>query len=68
MKPDNLDYITFGKYKGTAIHAIPSDYLTWLLEQSWLESNEHIELYEAVEHEIEVRDRSSGHFYSKYGG
>lgn len=31
------DSIPFGKYRGEPIEEVPSGYLTWLLEQEWLD-------------------------------
>lgn len=58
--------LTFGKHRGKELKDVPSDYLQWLMEE--LEDNEKFnernpELYEGVEEEIEIRDRSDGHFY-----
>jgi len=33
------------------------------LEQDWLYEKKHEELFEAIEYEMAVRDRSEGHFY-----
>lgn len=60
--------LTFGKHRGKEIEDIPSGYLQWLLET--LEDDDKFNernpgLYEAVEEEIEIRDRSDRHFYEE---
>lgn len=46
----------WSKYKGKAIGDVPRSYLEFLLEQSWI--NKHPELEEAIEEDLEIRDRS----------
>ena len=55
--------IPFGKHKGKEIEEIPSDYLRWLIDQDFIEEEKHAELYESIEEEIAIRERSYGHFY-----
>lgn len=59
--------INFGRYKGSEIEEIPSGYLTWLQEQDWMHEDNKTELLEAVEYEMEVRDRSDAHFFNDDG-
>jgi len=56
--------IPFGKYIGKDIRELPSNYLTWLMEQDWFEEKFE-DLYFSAEEEIKTRDRSYAHFYSK---
>jgi len=53
----------WSKHKGKEVEEVPSDYLHWLIEQDWMEKERLEELYEAIEYELDVRDRSDGHFY-----
>lgn len=63
--------MTFGKYgpskthpQGMDIAFINSSYLRWALEQDWFwRIRSSAELEKAIERELEVRDRSDGHFY-----
>lgn len=32
-----LDFIPFGKFKGTKFNALPWSYLGWLMEQDWVQ-------------------------------
>ncbi len=48
----------WGKHVGEAIDDVPRHYLEWLLEQNWIEKPRHQELYEAVEEQLAIRDRS----------
>ena len=63
--------LTIGKYKpsrkhpkGVDIAFINSGYLKWVLEQGWFcgfAGNE--ELVDAIQRELEIRDKGGGHFY-----
>lgn len=55
--------IPFGKHRGREVEEVPSDYLRWLMEQEWFESERWEELYVEVEDELETRERSYAHFY-----
>lgn len=60
--------ITFGKWRGSGIDAIPTDYLEWLLEV--LEDDEKFNrkypgLDDAVVDELAIRERSHAHFYTR---
>lgn len=60
--------IEFGNYKGQDLGEIPSDYLQWLMET--LEdddrfSRQYPDLYEEVEEELAIRERSHAHFYTR---
>ena len=56
----------FGKHSGKEVEEVPSDYLWWLMEQEWFETDRWYELYVEVEDELEVRDRSDAHFYEEW--
>jgi len=53
----------FGKYQGKEIEDIPSDYLRWLMDQDWF-GEKFEDLFEEVEDEWDIRERSHAHFYS----
>ena len=54
--------IPFGKYKGRTLDEIPSDYLRWVLND--IDENQYPGLFEEIEEELAIRDRSYAHFYS----
>ena len=62
--------IPFGKYGPNGLNKeiseIPSGYLWWLMGEEWFEEK-YPTIFEAVEYEIEVRDRSGAHFYTDEG-
>jgi hypothetical protein len=51
----------FGKYKGTAIEDIPSDYLLWMAEN--LGNHEEIQLL--ADREYSWREKYNEHFYNE---
>ena len=63
MKKDDM-IMPFGKYVDQDIREIPSDYLSWLVDEDWFEEKFE-DLYQRIEEELKIRDRSYGHFYSK---
>ena len=50
--------IWVGKYKGTRIEDLPSDYLKWLIE-NWRDE----EIVEAAEYEYESRSDDGSHWW-----
>ena len=54
--------LTFGKFKGVDVASVDSGYLKWLLDQDWFQ-DQYPELYEAVEVDYQMRERSHGHFW-----
>lgn len=60
--------IEFGRYKDQDLGEIPSDYLQWLMEEledSDRFNRQHPDLYESVEEELAIRERSHAHFYTR---
>ena len=55
--------LPFGKHRGKDIGEIPSNYLTWLLEQDWMEEDQYDDLFEEIAWEMATRERSDAHFY-----
>lgn len=59
LKPGKMP--PFGKYASKLIDEIGSGYLTWLIDQDWMEEK-FPDLLEAVEAEIEWRTIHNQHF------
>ena len=42
--------IHFGKHKGTALHHLTNDYISWLLTQDWLDKKTKKDLFNIITH------------------
>ena len=54
----NEYYMPFGKHSGESLDNIPRSYLEWLLEQEWMYKKDKENLLEAIEEQLQMRDRS----------
>ena len=53
------DYVMpWGKHKGEKLMDVPRSYIEWVLEQDWATDNRNIELWDNLEDQLLVRDRS----------
>ncbi len=57
-----MPVIPFGKFKGKDLTAVGSGYLIWLRNEEWFEEK-YPDLAEDVGEEIQIRERSKGHFW-----
>ena len=53
----------WGKYKGISLEFINSGYFKWLIEQGFMLESKNESLLLAVEHEMNLRDADSSHFW-----